>query len=380
MVGTMRAALAVLATVLTLAAPSAPAMSKAGDSVRLKDLGRLGGWRENAVVGYGLVTGLAGTGDSPRNQATRQSIANLLQNFDLKLSADQVNSRNVAAVMVTASLPAFARRGDGLDITVTSMGDARSLLGGTLLLTPLKGPDGRVYALAQGSVSVGGYRYDMNGNVVQKNHPTVGTVPAGASVEVQVAADVLGADRQLVFVLSRPDYTTASRVAAAINHAVGEGTARARTAADIEIRPTAQQLDDLVAFVTSVENLAVEPDRRARVVINERTGVVVAGGDVRISRVSISHGDLRVSIVTDNAVSQPIVIGRGGEGVRTELVSNSRVDVAESDRGQFVGPAHNTVADLVQALSRLKTSTRDIISILNAVRAAGALHADLIIQ
>jgi len=376
----MRAVALVLAAMLALAAPPAPAMSNAGDSVRLKDLGRLGGWRENAVVGYGLVTGLAGTGDSPRNQATRQSIANLLQNFDLKLNADQVNSRNVAAVMVTASLPAFARRGDGLDITVTSMGDARSLLGGTLLLTPLKGPDGRVYALAQGSVSVGGYRYDMNGNVVQKNHPTVGTVPAGASVEVQVAADVIGADRQLVFVLSRPDYTTASRVAAAINRAVGEGTARARTAADIEIRPTTQQLDDLVAFVTSVENLAVEPDRRARVVINERTGVVVAGGDVRISRVSISHGDLRVSIVTDNAVSQPIVIGRGAEGVRTELVSNSRVDVAESDRSKFVGPAHNTVADLVQALSRLKTSTRDIISILNAVRAAGALHADLIIQ
>lgn len=378
MVGTMRAGTALL--VAMLLAVAAPVTAQAAESVRLKDLGRLGGWRENAVVGYGLVTGLAGTGDSPRNQATRQSIANLLQNFDLKLNADQVNSRNVAAVMVTASLPAFARRGESLDITVTSMGDARSLLGGTLLLTPLKGPDGRVYALAQGSVSVGGYRYDMNGNVVQKNHPTVGTVPAGASVEVQVAADVIGPDRQLVFVLSRPDYTTASRVAAAINRAVGEGTARARTAADIEIRPSAHELDDLVAFVTSVENLAVEPDRRARVVINERTGIVVAGGDVRISRVSISHGDLRVSIVTDNAVSQPIVVGRGGDGVRTELVSNSRVEVAESDASKFVGPTHNTVADLVQALSRLKTSTRDIISILNAVRAAGALHADLIIQ
>ena len=372
-----------LLLVLLLAATSAwgaVSSEPAGEAVRIKDLGRLGGWRENAIVGYGLVTGLAGTGDSPRNQATRQSIANLLQNFDLKLGAEQVNSRNVAAVMVTASLPAFARRGEALDITVTSMGDARSLLGGALLLTPLKGPDGRVYALAQGSVSVGGYRYDMNGNVVQKNHPTVGTVPSGATVEVPVAAEVVGDNRELVFVLSRPDYTTASRVASAINRVLGEGTARARTAADIEIRPNARQLEDLVAFVTAVENVGVQPDRRARVVINERTGVVVAGGDVRISRVSISHGDLRISIVTDNLVSQPVTYGFTGPGVRTEVVSNSRVHVAEAEQGRYVAPSHNTVADLVQALAKLKTSTRDIISILNAVKAAGALHADLIIQ
>lgn len=359
---------------------SAVGTAGGGDTIRLKDLGRLGGWRENAIVGYGLVTGLAGTGDSPRNQATRQSIANLLQNFDLKLSADQVNSRNVAAVMVTASLPPFARRGEGLDITVTSVGDARSLLGGALLMTPLKGPDGRVYALAQGSVSVGGYRYDMNGNVVQKNHPTVGTVPSGATVEVTIAADVVGENRELVFVLTRPDYTTADRVAVAINRALGEGTARARSAADIEIRPNDRQLQDLVAFVMSVENVGVEPDRRARVVINERTGVVVAGGDVRISKVSISHGDLRISIVTENHASQPFTIGRPGPGVRTEIVSNTRVNVAEAEQSRYLAPVHNTVADLVQALSKLKTSTRDIISILNAVKAAGALHADLIIQ
>lgn len=380
MAGTVTRLLA--AALLSLVTISAVASNgpAAGDTIRIKDLGRLGGWRENAIVGYGLVTGLAGTGDSPRNQATRQSIANLLQNFDLKLSADQVNSRNVAAVMVTASLPAFARRGEGLDVTVTSMGDARSLLGGALLLTPLKGPDGRVYALAQGAVSVGGYRYDMNGNVVQKNHPTVGTVPSGATVEVPVAADVVGSNRELTFVLARPDYTTASRVAAAINRALGEGTARARTAADIEILPNERQLQDLVAFVTAVENVGVEPDRRARVVINERTGVVVAGGDVRISKVSISHGDLRISIVTDHFVAQPNTIGYAGPGVRTEIVSNSRVQAAEAEQSRFVAPSHNTVADLVQALAKLRTSTRDIISILNAVKAAGALHADLIIQ
>jgi len=366
--------------ILLLALLGSTAHAAAEDAVRLKDLGKLAGWRDNAIVGYGLVTGLAGTGDSPRSQATRQSIANLLQNFDLKLTPEQINSRNVAAVMVTASLPPFARKGEELDVTVTSMGDARSLLGGTLLLAPLKGADGRVYALAQGAISVGGYRYDMNGNVVQKNHPTVGVVPSGGTVELPVSAEVLDRESRLTFVLARPDYTTADRIAGAINQRLGAGAARARTAADVEIRPAAAQREDLVGFVTALENLSVEPDRRARVVINERTGIVVSGGDVRLSKVSISHGDLKVSIVTDNTVSQPIVIGRAGAGVRTELVANSRVEVQESERGEFVAPRYGTVSDLVQALARVKTSTRDVISILQAIKAAGALHADLVIQ
>jgi flagellar P-ring protein precursor FlgI len=372
-IGILIAFFVVLTSGTTWAAPS-------DDSVRVKDLGKLGGWRENALVGYGLVTGLAGTGDSPRSQATRQSIANLLQNFDLNISPDQVNSRNVAAVMVTASLPPYVRRGDTIDVTVTSMGDARSLLGGALLMAPLKGPDGRVYALAQGPISVGGYKYDMNGNVVQKNHPTVGTIASGATVEVPVSANLTDADQRLVFVLSRPDFTTADRIAEAINSQLGEGVARARTAADVEIVPAGRQMSDMVHFITRLENVMVEPDRRARVVINERTGVVVAGGDVRISKVSISHGDLRISIVTDNTVSQPLVIGRAGPGVRTELVANSRVDVKEAEGGRFVPPVHNTVSDLVQALARARTSTRDIISILHAMKAAGALHADLVVQ
>lgn len=365
---------------LIVVAGNGDATAAASDRVRIKDLGKLGGWRENALVGYGLVTGLAGTGDGPRNQATRQSIANLLQNFDVKILPDQVTSRNVAAVMVTTSLPPFARRGDTLDVTVTSMGDARSLLGGTLLLAPLKGPDGRVYALAQGSVSVGGYKYDLNGNVVQKNHPTVGVAPAGATVEIGVSADVADHDHRLTFVLARPDYTTANRVASAINQSLGSSVARARTAADIEITPGGPQAQDLVAFMTAIENVSVEPDRQARVVINERTGVVVSGGDVRISKVSISQGDLKVSIVTDNTVSQPLLVRQVGPGVRTETVANTRIDARESSQQQFVGPDHSTVTDLVQALAKIKVSTRDIISILQAVKAAGALHADLIIQ
>lgn len=357
------------------AAPSA----NIGSSIRVKDLGKLQGWRENSLVGYGIVTGLAGTGDSPTNRATRQALANVLSQFNLTLPPDQIHSRNVAVVMVSAALPTFAREGDTLDVTVNSTGDARSLLGGSLLLTPLKAPNGRVYALAQGPLSVGGYRYDSNGNVVQKNHPTVGAVPGGAVVEVATGAEVVAQGQHLTFVLADPDYTTASRVAAAINAQVGAGLARARDASGIDINiPDAQRVQ-LVGFVARLENVSVQPDRRAKVVINERTGTVVAGGDVSISRVAISHGDLKVSIVSQNAVSQPVVIGRGGDGVRTMGVTNSRVDVEEPGGPGYLASG-TTVSDLVQSLSRLKTSTRDVISILRAIKAAGALHAELVVQ
>lgn len=360
-----------------------PATPTATDDplVRLKDLGRMSGWRDNALTGYGVVSGLAGTGDSPRNQATRQSIASMLQNFDVKITPDQVASRNAAAVMITATLPPYARRGDTLDITVTSLGDARSLVGGSLLLAPLKGPDGRIYALAQGAISVGGYKYDLNGNVVQKNHPTVGNVPAGATVELPVAADLLTPQHRMTFSLARPDHTTAQRAAEAINAALGPGTAFATSAADIDLKPSDAQLRNVVGFVTAIESVTVAPDRQARVVINERTGVIVSGGDVRISRVAISFGELRVAITTENSVSQPdrVVLMRS-QGVRSLPYSNTRVDVTEERGEGHVAARHNTVADLVAALSRMKTPTRDVISILQAVKGAGALHAELIIQ
>ena len=350
------------------------------EPVRIKDLGKVSGWRENALVGYGLVTGLAGTGDSPGNKATRQAIANLLSQFNFAIGPDQVQSRNVAAVIVTASLPAFARSGDAIDVTVTSLGDARSLVGGNLLVTPLKGANNRVYALANGAVSVGGYKYDMNGNVVQKNHPTVGSVPGGATVEVGVSAQVMSADNTVTFVLSEPDYTTASRVAASLNGIFGVEIAQARDAAGIEIQVPPGQREHLAAFLTKVESASIEPDRRAKVVINERTGTVVAGGDVRISKVSISHGDLKVSIVTENSVSQPSFVTAIGPGVRTQVVANTRVEVEERGETGFVPATSNTVSELVQALTRIKTNTRDIISILRAIKAAGALHAELVVQ
>lgn len=346
--------------------------------MRVKDLGKVQGWRENVLVGTGIVTGLAGTGDSPANRATRQALSNVLSQFNLSVPPEQVSSRNVAVVVVSASLPAFARSGDTLDVSVSSSGDARSLLGGSLLLTALRAPNGRIYALAQGPLSIGGHRYDANGNVVQKNHPTAGSVPNGATVEVGMPGPV-AAPSSVTFVLHEPDYTTAARVVAAINSQVAPGLARARDASGIEIDLPEFVQQDPVAFLARVENVAVEPDRRARVVINERTGTVVAGGDVRISPIAISHGDLKISVATQTSVSQPAYLGRTGPGVATAIVSNSQLDVDETAGVGFVKGA-GTVADLVQSLARMKTSTRDVISILRAIKAAGALHGELIVQ
>jgi flagellar P-ring protein precursor FlgI len=355
------------------------AASAASDTVRIKDIGRFGGWRDNMLVGYGVATGLAGTGDSARSRSTRQSIANVLSQFDVVIPPDQVQSRNVAVVMITATLPPFARNGDRLDVTVTSMGDARSLLGGVLLMTPLKGPDGRIYALAQGALSVGGYKYDLNGNVVQKNHPTVGIIPGGASVEVAVGSDMMQGG-QLEFVLTDPDYTTANRIAASVNNGLSGAFAVATDAATVKITVPEGLRQNLVGFITRVESLNVQPDRRARVVVNERTGTVVAGGDVTISRVTVSHGDLRVSVVTDYLVSQPLLVRATGAGVRTEVVPQTRIGVTESGGEAVQLGVNSTVADLVQALNRIKASPRDMIAILQGIKAAGALRAELIIQ
>lgn len=379
----MRCVLCLLAAALIAASAAhgqgtRPAARDAAE-VRVKDLGKLQGWRDNALVGYGIVTGLAGTGDSATNRATRQALSNVLSQFNLTVPPEQIQSRNVAVVMVSASLPTFAREGDTLDVTVNSAGDARSLVGGSLLLTPLKAADGRVYALAQGPLSVGGYRYGANGNLVQKNHPTAGSIPGGAVVEVGVKAQMLAPEQNVTFILADPDYTTANRVAAAINRQMGAGLAQARDASGIDIQVPQAQRAELVDFLARLENVAVQPDRRAKVVVNERTGVVVAGGDVRIARVAISHGDLKISITNQNTASQPLVIGRPGPGVQTTVVTNTQVDVDEEGGPGFLASG-TTVSDLVQSLSRLKTSTRDIISILRAVKAAGALHAELVIQ
>ena len=382
-----RPAVAQTANLQGAALPGASANLSAGDrggDVRLKELGRIDGWRDNALIGYGLVIGLAGTGDSPRNRATRQSIANLLSQFGVVLPNDQVQSRNVAAVMVLATLPPFASPGGKLDVTVNSMGDARSLLGGSLLIAPLKGVDGKVHALAQGPVSIGGYFYDAYGNVVQKNHPTVGGIPGGATVEVGVPTRDVGPGGRAVFLLVSPDYTTASRIADSINRAFGAGVARARDAARIEITvPESESGVDTVSFLMRVENLAIQPDQRARVVINERTGMVISGGDVRISRVTIAHGDLKISVTTDFAAAHSdlqMMPPYGTTVLPGPIVPRTRISADEGDARSVSLPGNSTVADLVRALSAIRTSPREMISILQGMKTAGALYAELIIQ
>jgi flagellar P-ring protein precursor FlgI len=359
--------------------------SALGNEVRLKDLGRFLGWRDNMLVGYGIVTGLAGSGDSPRNRITRQTLANVLSQFDLVVADAELQSRNVAVVMITAVLPPSANVGDKLDVNVTSIGDARSLAGGVLLMTSLRGPDRQPYALAQGPVTIGGYRYEYNGNLAQKNSPTSGIVPGGAYIERPVSSDVLARDGSLTFVLKDADATTAHRIAERVNATLGGGYAAARDASSVYIRPPQQQAMNTNALLASLEGLRIAPDRPARVVVNERTGTVVAGAEVQISAVAISHGDIRVTVQTEFSASQPtliqpVIIGRGGAGVRSLVIANSKLDVAEGTQTVTATFPNTTVADLVQGLAKLRVSTRDMIAILHAIKSAGAMYAELVVQ
>jgi len=352
----------------------------AAGGARIKDIARVQGNRQHALVGYGIVTGLAGTGDTQGNRATKQTLANLLSQFSLSLPPELVTSRNVAVVMVSGNLPNFAKLGDGIDVTVTSLGDAKSLVGGNLLLAPLKAPNGRTYVLAQGALTVGGYRYESNGTVGQKNHPTVATVPGGGIVEVAPPAPDLAEVTTFAVSLLEADYTNAARVADAINQALGAEFAQARDPDAVSVRVPDAYRGRFVELMRMIESLEIAPDFRARVVVNERTGTVVSGAAVRISAAAISYGELRISIVADNSVSQPALVRDTGSGVRTERVANSRIDLQEQGGATLVTQAGGTIADLVQALAKLRTSARDVVSVLKALKASGAMHAELIVQ
>jgi flagellar P-ring protein precursor FlgI len=316
-----------LTAALLLAGFGAPQACAAAGGARIKDIARVQGSRTHALVGYGIVTGLAGTGDSRNNRTTRQTLATLLSQFDLTLQPDAINSRNVAVVLVSANLPNFVRQGDAIDVTVASIGDADSLVGGTLLLTPLKGPNDHTYVLAQGPLTVGGYRYEANGTLGEKNHPTVGTVPGGGLVEVAPPAPQVGEADTFDVSLLEPDYTNAARVADAINAALGAGTARPRDPDAVSVRVPQSYRGRFVDLIREIESLEIAPDFRARVVVNERTGTVVSGVNVRIAAAAISYGDLRISIVTDNTVSQPTLLQRPSPAIRTEAIANSRIDL-----------------------------------------------------
>ena len=330
--------------VLALGFAAVPTVAGANSIVRLKDMGRFQGWRENPLIGYGIVTGLAGSGDSPRSEVTRQALKNALGRLGATVLPEQVQSRNVAVVMVTATLPPSANVGDRIDVTVTSVGDARSLAGGSLMMTQLMGPDQQSYALAQGALVVGGYRFDADQNLRQKNYPTVGILPDGATVERPVSANLQVEPGVLIFVLRDPDITTAESVAQGINLALGQGIAFARGADAVRIA-TGGWHGPLNSLLSRIENVAVSTDQIARVVINERSGTVVAGAGVQISDVVVAQGDIKVSVSIDRQASQPNIYGGFVADGRGFIVTNTKLDVDERDAVlRFSG---TTVADLV---------------------------------
>lgn len=369
---------------LMMACLAAPLGATTAGTVRVKELARVDGVRDNPLAGYGLVVGLAGTGDSTRSRATTQAVANALLKFGTAVPGTELNTRNVAAVFVTATLPPFANVGDRIDVHVSSIGDARSLAGGTLLMTPLEGPNNKVYGLAQGPLSVGGYRYDAFGNLVQKNHPNVGIVAGGGTVEASALNTVVSRGGALHLLLHAPDFTTSARIAEALAAEFGSDRMGKDITAEgpdrIVFRLSERERTDFVSVLRRIENVSVVPDRIARVVVNERTGTVVAGGDVRIGQVTVTQGDLKVRIDTDFLVSQPALVSRTGPDVRTAVVPSTQIKSTEPEAQAISLPQGTAVADLVQALGKIKATPRDIITILQSIQRAGALHGELVVQ
>lgn len=341
--------------------------------VEIGNITRIKGVRENQLIGYGIVVGLNGSGDSSRSQATVQSVANMLQNFGVNVDANQVSSGNIAAVMVTASLPPFVHSGDQIDIAVSSLGDADSLQGGTLLLTPLQAPNGEIFASAQGPVSIGGYNVSGGGNTQRQNHPTAGSIPGGAMVEKELAGKIDSSN--LTYVLENPNFETASQIAARINSNLNSSAAaRAVDSATVNISVPDSYSNRVVEFIAEINKFKVRPGLKARVVIDEKTGTIVFTHNVKISTVAVAHGNLSVKISTSTEVSQPLPFS-GGETVETE---ETEIEVEEGEKSNLVVVRQeNAIEDLVSALNAIGATPRDIISIIQKIKSAGALHAEL---
>ncbi len=338
---------------------------------RIKELASIEGVRSNQLTGFGLVVGLAGTGDDASSPMVRESLAKMLKRLGATIEPAQIKSKNVAAVLVTAELPPFARPGQSLDVLVSSMGSAKSLAGGTLIATPLKGADGRTWALAQGPVAVGGFLVEGGAGAQRKNHVTAARVPGGAMVEQD--APTMMPRGEIVLVLREPDFTTATRIADAIDRALGPGTARPRDAGAVAVTVTRPWRDRISSLVATVEALEVDPDVPARVVIDEKTGTVVIGGAVRLRAAAIAYGGLTVSIEEAPEVSQPGPLAGG----KTEVVPRTSIEI--TDNGGELRPIADaaSVTDVAAALNALGAKPRDLIAILQALRAAGALRADV---
>jgi len=368
-----------LLVMLSVGAVQAPCRA-----ARIKDIATVAGARSNQLIGYGLVVGLDGTGDKDLDYTT-QTISNMLAKFGVTIHPDDVKSKNTAAVIVTADLPPFTKRGTRIDVVVSSLGDAKSLQGGTLLMTPLQGPNMEVYAVAQGPISIGGFNFGhggIGGELLQENHVNVGRIPGGAIVERDIPTFVT--DGATVNILLRnPDFTCAQRIADAINK-VYNGFAKPIDSGIVtvvlpdEVRKSA----DLVNFIAKIESLDVVPDTVARVVVNERTGTIVAGANVRISTVAISHGNLHLAIKSMPVISQPVApfstpIRSRGVTVVTE---DQRASMSEEDARLIVLEEGTSIQDVAASLNALGVKPRDIISIFQALKAAGALQAELILM
>lgn len=339
---------------------------------RIKDIAKVQGVRSNQLMGYGLVVGLPGTGDSDDTWQMIQSTVSLLKNFGITINAAELDTDNVAAVMVTATLPPFVREGDTIDVTVSSMGDAESIQGGVLLQTPLRAANGDVYAVAQGSISTGGFvAGNGNNSRAQKNFPTAGNIPNGAIVE-RTLEDDLGRNGQISLSLGNADFTTASRITNAINAAYGN-VAHAANPGRVDINIPGYYRADVVQFVASIEELPVLPDNVAKVVVSERTGTIVMGGNVSVDECAITQGGLSIQIQREENAYQPSPFSYG----TSMVVRNVETNVREEMSSSVVLPATTSVSDVIGALNAVGATPRDCISILQAMKAAGAIHAVL---
>ena len=348
-------------------------------AVRLKDLARVEGVRDNQLIGYGLVVGLNGTGDSASTSFTFQSIVSMLENMGITVSKDEISVSNVAAVVVTANLPPFVQPGNKIDVTVSSIGNASDLQGGTLLMTPLKAANGNVYAVAQGALSIGGFNAGAAGGgaaSIQKNHPTVARIPGGALIEREVPTTYIH-NNKLRILLRSPDFTTVDRIRKVINENLRADSARAVDAGTVEITVPEEYQENVISFISQLEALTVEPDSIAKIVINERTGTIVAGEKVRISTIAVSHGNLSIEIKAQYIVSQPTAFSTTGN---TTVVPDTQAYVEEEESRLMVIKEGVDIGEVAAALNALGVTPRDMISIFQAMKEAGALQAELVLM
>lgn len=356
------------------------ALSLPAQGARIKELAHVGGFRSNQLFGYGLVVGLNGTGDKQNTEFTVQTLANLLQEYNIRVSPNDIRVKNVAAVIVTADVPAFVQSGTRLDATISSVGDAVSLSGGVLLLTPLKGPDGRVYAVAQGPVSLGGGFTAVGvGAKISKNHQTSGRVTSGVLLEREIRSSVVSDAGQISINLDKPDFTTAKRIAEAISQSPLRVTAHAGSPGVVTVAVPGKFMDNPVSFISALESIEIAPDHPARIVVNERTGTVIIAKNVRIAPVAVAHAGLHIVVKTEQRVSQPNSFGRG----QTVVVPDTNLTVKEPENRQLVelpGGAGISLNEIVQALNSLGVSPRDLIAVFEALREAGALQAELVVM